>query len=47
MCNSCLYVDLKRIIKRFRCGGMSDADVLFEVAEILKYELYDDGECVE
>lgn len=48
MINPIVYVDLKRIVKKLRCDGMSEADVIFEVAEILKYGLRDvDGEDFE
>lgn len=47
MISPIVYVDLKRMIKNLRCSGMSEAEVLFEVAEILRYNLYDDGEDFE
>lgn len=43
MINPIVYADLKRIVRNLRCGGMSDADVMFEVAEMLKYGLYGDA----
>lgn len=38
------YADLKRMLRTLRCEGMSEADVMFEVAEILKYG-FDEEEC--